>query len=118
MRNENQLKSLFKKLYDGSWYTIIGVDNIEEWKSGMKFILKNENIGEIKEFESFTGEEMNRFYHLKGKIAYKNDLKFLSFSLDGLNVMKLAMFKLSHCDRWFDDIVDNNTYHMEEMGAL
>lgn len=115
MRNKKQLEVLFTKLYNGSWYTIIGVNDIEEWKSGMKFVLKNENIGEIQEFESFTGEEMNYFYNLKGEIAYDDNLKFLAFSLDCLNIAKLAMFKLTHGDRWFDDIVDNNTYHMQEV---
>ena len=32
----------------------------------------------------------------------------MAFPLDGLDVNKLAMFKLQMRDRWFDDIVDNN----------
>lgn len=31
----------------------------------------------------------------------------LMFPLDGLNVGKLAMFKIRFGVRWFDDIVDN-----------
>jgi len=51
---------------------------------------------------------MNDYYNLTGSNAYQNSLNFLAFSLDNLNINKLAMFKLRCQDRWFDDIVDNN----------
>lgn len=97
------------KAYKGSYYTITGTGgDINEWKEGYQDLLDKENIGKIKEWIEFTGEDMNKEFQLTGDNAYEPDLHFLAFSLDGLNVGKLAMFKLRMQDRWFDDIVDNN----------
>lgn len=40
---------------------------------------------------------------------FRDDLTVLTFPLDGLHVGKLAMFKLTMEDRWFDDVTDNMT---------
>ena len=99
----------FEKMYNGSWYTITGAGgDINEWKEGIQNLLTKDNIGTVKEWEVFSGEEMNELGHLTGTNAYPDDLTFIAFSLDGLNTGKLAMFKLRMGDRWFDDIVDNN----------
>ena len=99
----------FKKLYDGSWYTIVGCGgDIQEWKDGYQGLLNERGIGTIKEWAEFTGKEMNEFYGLTGKNRYKSSIHFLAFSLEGLEVPKLSLFKLGMGDRWFDDIVDNN----------
>ena len=71
-------------------------------------------IGVPKKFNTWTGKEMNDEYKLTGDNRYRNDLNFLAFSLDGLNIGKLAIFKLHMGDRWFDDIVDNNARREEE----
>lgn len=97
------------KAYKGSYYTITGTGgDINEWKEGYQGLLDKENIGKIKEWIEFTGKDMNNKYGLTGDNAYEPDLHFLAFSLDGLNVGKLATFKIKMQDRWFDDIVDNN----------
>lgn len=97
------------KAYKGSYYTITGTGgDIDEWKKGYQDLLDKENIGKIKEWIEFTGEDMNSKYGLTGDNAYDSGLHFLAFSLDGLDVGKLATFKLKMQDRWFDDIVDNN----------
>lgn len=57
---------------------------------------------------------MNEEYDLEGNNAYPDDLNFLAFSLEGLDIGKLAIFKLQAQDRWFDDIVDNNRSRQEE----
>ena len=102
-------RKTFKELYDNSAYTITGcAGNLKEWTDGYNEMLKEEGIGQVDKFYSFTGGQMNDQYHLKGNTRYPNDLQFLAFKLDGLDVGKLAMFKLLHEDRWFDDIVDNN----------
>lgn len=100
---------ILDKAYAGSYYTIIGAGgNLDEWKNGYQELLNKEGIGTIKEWITFTGADMNNKYQLKGDNAYPDDLTFLAFPLDGLNIDKLAIFKLRMKDRWFDDIVDNN----------
>lgn len=99
----------FDEMYNGSYYTITGAGgDLEEWKSGYQDLLNKEGIGTITDWRSFTGEEMNNYYGLYGDNAYPEDLNFLAFPLDGLDIGKLAMFKIAMQDRWFDDIVDNN----------
>lgn len=103
----------FEKMYDGSYYTITGCGgDLNDWKNGYEELLKKEDIGEIKEWEHFTGKEINSFYGLSGNVAYQNDLNFLAFPLDGLDIGKLTIFKIMMKDRWFDDIVDNNLMFM------
>jgi hypothetical protein len=100
---------LFKKAYEGSFFTIVGVGgDIQEWKDGLNEMFAKEEIGQVKEFFTFKGSEMNEWAHLTGDNAYDEDNTFLMFSLDGLKTSKLAMFKLKFGARWFDDIVNNN----------
>ena len=97
------------KAYNGSYYTITGCGgDLQEWKDGYQELLNKEGIGTIKEWITFKGSDMNNKYHLTGHNAYPEDLTFLAFSLDGLEIGKLSLFKLKMQDRWFDDIVDNN----------
>lgn len=101
----------FEKMYAGSWFTVIGAGgDIDEWKEGLQKMLDEENIGTIQEWAVYSGEDMNELGHLTDDNAYQDNLTFLSFSLDGLDAMKLAMFKIRFGARWFDDIVDNNAY--------
>ncbi|MED4061724.1 hypothetical protein [Priestia megaterium] len=99
----------FNKMYNGSYYTIEGAGgDLNEWKDGYQKMLTEQGIGTITEWVEFTGKEMNDTYGLTGNNRYPDNFQFLAFSLDGLDVSKLAMFKLRMRDRWFDDIVDNN----------
>lgn len=101
----------FEKMERGSWYTITGCGgNLNDWKDGYQNLLNHENIGTIRQWVEFTGADMNAYYRLSSDNAYPNDLHFLAFPLDGLDVSKLAIFKLRMGDRWFDDIVSNNTW--------
>lgn len=105
----SDVSDLLDKAYNGSYYTIIGAGgDLQEWKDGYQELLNKENIGTIKEWITFTGSDMNTKYNLTGDNAYPNDLTFLAFPLDGLEIGKLAIFKIRMRDRWFDDIVDNN----------
>ena len=56
---------------------------------------------------------MNEFYGLTGNNAYNDELTCLMFSLNTLDVAKLAIFRLQAEDKWFDDIVDNNRRRQE-----
>ena len=110
----NDVDKLLDKAYNGSYYTITGAGgDLEEWKNGYQELLNKEGIGTIKEWITFTGSDMNTKYNLTGDNAYPNDLTFLAFPLDGLDIGKLAIFKIRMQDRWFDDIVDNNRRFQE-----
>jgi hypothetical protein len=103
-----------KAAYEGSYYTILGAGGeISEWTNGYEGLLKEAEIGQPVEWFRTTGESLNRFAEAGGDYAiadrdqFDADLPVLLFPLDGLNVGRLAMFKLQYEDRWFDDIVQN-----------
>lgn len=105
-------KEFFSKLYNGSYYTIIGCGgDLNEWKNGYQELLDKEGIGTIKEWHTFKGKDFNANFNKK---EFKQTVIFLSFPLDGLNIEKLAIFKLRMGDRWFDDIVNNAIENPEE----
>lgn len=106
---------MLKAAYDGSYYTIVGAGgDINEWKTGYGQMLEEKGIGRITNWISFTGKEMNEEFDLTDDNRYPDDLHFLAFPLDGLNINKLAIFKIMMGDRWFDDIVSNNACREEE----
>lgn len=99
---------ILEKAYNGSYYTITGCGgDLDEWKEGYQDLLNKEEIGTIREWIEFTGKDINEELELEGNNRYQDDLHFLAFNLDGLNIGKLALFKIKMQDRWFDDIVDN-----------
>lgn len=102
-------EEVFNAAYDGSYYTILGcAGDLNEWTAGYQELLEARGIGTPKEFVTFKGADMNEIYGLTGNNAYDEGLTFLMFPLDGLDVPKLAIFRLQAGDKWFDDIVDNN----------
>lgn len=102
-------KNEFNRLYNGSWYTIVGAGgDLEEWEKGIQDLLDSKDIGKVKEWVTYKGKDMNEWARLSKENAYPEDLTFISFPLDGLDLGKLAIFKVQMQDRWFDDIVDNN----------
>ena len=106
IRNEK-----LRRAFDGSYYTISGAGgDLNDWKEGYASIMRERGIGAISEWIAFTGKEMNEEFGLTGTNAYPDNLHFLAFPLDGLNIGKLAIFKLSMGDRWFDDIVINDLW--------
>lgn len=106
------MTELFEKLYNGSAFTFEGLsfDNFDELKDQINDILEQENIGRVKSenFFTYVGKDMNDYYRLTGSNRYPDDLPFVSFLLDDLDIGKLAIFKLIIGGRWFDDIVSNN----------
>ena len=103
--------NLFLNAFSGSWYTITGCGgDIEDWKNGYNELLDREGCGTPTEWHSFTGKDMNEMLRLTGDNRYPDSLVFLAFPLEGMNIGKLAMFKLMMRDRWFDDIVDNDLH--------
>ena len=95
--------------YNGSYYTIVGAGgDLNEWVEGYEEMLNEQGIGTPEFWITFNGRDVNNKYDLSGDNRFNNSLTFLAFPLDGLNVGKLAMFKLRMGDRWFDDIIDNS----------
>lgn len=99
----------FEEMYQNSFYTIVGAGgDINDWKRQIQSMLNLNNIGHVRKWIAFTGDEMNKHYHLTDDNAYPDDLHFLAFSPEGLNIGKLAAFRMQMRDRWFDDIVAND----------
>lgn len=91
-----------------SWYTIIGASgDLQEWVDGYNDILQEQGIGTPKAWYTAKGARVNKEFGLTGNEAFKPRLTFLFFPLDGLDVSKLAIFKIRMEDRWFDDVIDN-----------
>ena len=110
----NIKNEMLRAAYEGSYYTIVGAGGDQkEWQDGYNKMLREQGIGEVTKWIAFTGKAMNEEFSLTGDNKYPDDLHFLAFPLDGLDVGKLAMFKIRMRDRWFDDIVSNNVYREE-----
>ena len=98
----------FRELYDGSCYTITGAGgDLKDWINGYTAMLTEHGIGKPKKWITFSGRDVNIVYNLDHKNVFADDIVFLAFPLDGLDVGKLAMFKMREEDRWFHDIIDN-----------
>lgn len=98
-----------RELENASAFTIEGAGgDLNEWCAGLNEMLEQRGMGQVKEFYTFSGQLMNETYGLTGSNRYSDDLTFLSFPLDNLDIGKLAMFKMKFGARWLDDIVDNN----------
>ena len=104
-----KINDLLKQAYNNSYYTIVGCGgDLKVWKEGYEKLLSLENIGTISEWIQFTGRDVNEVFDLKDNNKFKDDLVFLAFPLNDLNIEKLAIFKIKMHDRWFDDIIDNS----------
>lgn len=92
----------------GSFYTISGTGgDIQEWIDGYTGWLADENIGTPTEWFITCGESINAYAGPDNTNPFPPDLPVLMFPLDGLDIGRLAIFKLTHGDRWFDDIIAN-----------
>lgn len=103
------LKSL-KQAKAGSYYTIRGAGgDLKEWVEGYEEFLAAEKIGKPVEWLKASGAQVNEY---AGEVVpdegrFDPDLTFLMFPLDGLDVSRLAMFRIKMGDTWFDDMIDN-----------
>jgi len=103
-----------EKAYEGSYYFIGGCGgDLADWTSGYEDLMKEQEIGTPTAWFQTNGATVNGFagQHNGGFIRkndqFPGDLVCLLFPLDGLDVGRLAMFKLRMADRWFDDVVQN-----------
>jgi len=107
-------KADLEAAYTGSFYTIAGAGgDLQEWVAGYEKELEAQGIGTPTQWFVTSGAEVNLYAIRKlGGLTkdddqFPDDLVILLFPLDGLNVGKLAMFKLNWEDRWFDDVIGN-----------
>jgi hypothetical protein len=98
----------------GSFYTILGAGgDLNEWVEGYEKMLAEQGIGKPTRWFKTTGGRINKLRRtelgseIKANDEFPDDLTVLLFPLDGLNIGKLAIFKLEMQDRWFDDVLDN-----------
>ena len=104
----------FREL-ERSWYTIVGCGgDLQNWVDGYTKELQDAGIGTPTKWVQFTGAMMNVEYELTGNNAYKDALAFLAFPTDGFDIAKLAIFKMTHGDHWFDEIVSRNNHKQRQ----
>lgn len=98
----------FKAAKKNDYYTIVGAGgDLQEWVDGYKEMLAEQEIGEPKAFFTCKGSDVNAYYRLSKKNRLKDDLTLLFFPLDGLDISRLAIFKIKMGDHWFSDVVAN-----------
>ena len=62
---------------------------------------------------------MNNHYNLTGNNRYNEDLKIVSIkNKDIMQLMRVAIPRFEIGGRWFNDIVDNNSWRKEEKQKL
>lgn len=97
--------------YRGSFYTILGAGgDLAKWTDGYDKLLVERGIGKPTTWYRTTGAAINRYAVSDGSTngdPFADDLIVLMFPLDGLDLGKLAFFRIQKMDRWFDDIIDN-----------
>ena len=100
---------IFDELYKDSAFTIYGCSgNMYEWAVKLNHVFVQTDVGRVEKFYTFVGAQMNEKYQLQGKKKYKDDLNFLAFKRNNLNLKKLSKIKDKLGAKWFNDIVDNN----------
>lgn len=107
-------KEELDSLYNESAVTIVGLDesSIVEWVDWLKENDYAENTETLTAYV-IKGLTMNYHYFLTGNNRYPDDLTIVSIPLSELkNINKLAIdpMRWQVGYRWFDDVVDNNTY--------
>ena len=116
MRKEDLKKVNLSKAYKGCYYTIIGAGgDLQEWLDGYEKWLTEQEIGLPANWYYATGDDVNKIYHFTGKNKFKKDLILLFFPLNGLDVSRLATFKIRAQDHWFNDIIDDKRFR-QKMG--
>ena len=70
-------------------------------------MLEDQGIGKIMRWEIFTGLDMNDEYCLSGTSRYVDNMQFLAFPREGLDIEKLEAFRSTMGDEWFDEIERN-----------
>ena len=111
--NDNVNMTICDELYDNSALTIEGLDldSINDYANYLDSVC---GLKPNATFYVIYGYEMNNFYTLHGKVAYPGDIHIVSIKLNDLvNPDKIITKRFEFGGRWFDDIVDNNSAHLD-----
>lgn len=98
---------------NGSYYFVAGTgDPLEEWVTGYEAALAEKGIGKPVRWHRTNGAAINHHaehggYDVADSDHFQSDLVCLLFPLDGLDLGRLAIFKIEWQDRWFDDVIMN-----------
>lgn len=109
-----------KQAMDGSWYFIAGAgEPLEEWVTGYEEWLKDNGCGKPMKWFRTNGAAVNTFadsraHYIRPQDRFKSDMTCLLFPLDGLDIGRLAIFKIGMQDRWFDDVIQNMRRYPED----
>lgn len=96
--------------FENSYYFIAGCGgDLQDWITGYENMMTLEGIGKPVKWLRATGAQVNAFAgpDLRKTSYFKKNLVCLLFPLEGLNVGKLALFRIQMEDRWFDDVIQN-----------
>lgn len=93
----------------GSWYTIrVTGGDLQEWVGGVSDRMAQAGIERPTRWYQTTGQAVNEYAEPSNwRNAFPADLTLLMFPLDGIDVGKLAIFRLKMQDVWFDDMIAN-----------
>jgi hypothetical protein len=105
----------------GSYYFIAGTGNpLSDWVDGYHEAMTAHDVGTPTRWFYTTGKDINDYFaskdHGANRDPFPDDLTCLLFPLDGLDIGRLALFRLVMQDRWFDDVIDNMGSSIPEEG--
>jgi len=105
----------FNKFYDRSALTFFGIVP-EEAHLYRDFFKQVTEIDETQPCYMYTGKMMNDHYGLTETNAYPDDLCIITFMPETFkNYMAVAIPRFQIGGRWFDDVVENNRAHEEDL---
>lgn len=99
-----------QEAYDNSWYFIAGAGgDLTEWVQGYEDLLEKADIGKPTAWYQTSGAAINLLAGegVAERDQFQLDLTCLLFPWDGMDMGKLALFKIQMQDRWFDDVIQN-----------
>ena len=90
----------------GNYYTIAYAGGeLREWVDGYNAMLEEQEIGKPTAWYYCKGRDLNNYV---GKRSFRATKTVLLFPLDGLDISRLAPFKIRMGDHWLDDMVSND----------
>lgn len=104
-----------KEADGGSWLTILGCGgSLDEWVTGLNEFLAEQGVGTPVAWFQTTGAAVNLYAtetkgaQIKPQDKFPSDLTILMAPLDGLDLGRLAIVRLTMSDaKWFDDVIAN-----------
>ena len=113
-------KDQLDELYDAWALTLIGLDDSDESINHfIDWIKKYSEVSNPLNVYITSGKTMNNHYNLTGNNRYNEDLKIVSIkNKDIMQLMRVAIPRFEIGGRWFNDIVDNNSWREEEKQSL